>query len=132
MARFNYEVTMFFLPLKMRQEIAALPEMEDPMLKEMLLLEPEDLQASLDRMGRQLKARGMSPLVILAYQTLGPAMRENRAVLAYRAQTGSSEVANAIPDLASVDEAVNLAVQEWRLNPREQAQLRQLLLPLAP
>lgn len=123
---------MFNLPTRMRREIAARREMEDQEIKELLEMEAEPLQVELDRMAQQLKEQGLSPLVILAYQTLGPALRENRAVLAYRAQTGSSEVANAIPDVATATEATRLATAEWNLNPREQRQLHKLLLPLEP
>jgi hypothetical protein len=53
-------------------------------------------------------------------------------VQAYRAQTGNSAIANALPDVATADEAVSLAVAEWHLNAQEQQQLLDLLIPLEP
>ena len=126
------EATMFNLPTRMRREIAARPEMEDRAIKYMLKMEPEPLQQLLDEMGNKLEQRGFGPSVIVAYQALGPLLRENRAVMAYRAQTGNSETANALPDLANVTEAVDLATLEWHLDDKEQQQLQELLTPLAP
>lgn len=123
---------MFNLPTRMRREIAARPEIADQAIKQMLEMEAEPLQQLLDAMGDKLEKQGFGPTVIVAYQALGPLLRENRAVLAYRAQTGNSETANALPDLASVTEAVDLAVLEWHLDDQEQQQLQELLMPLAP
>jgi hypothetical protein len=123
---------MFNLPTKMRQEIAARPEIADPLMQRLLAMAAEPLQVELDKRAGQMKARGISPLVIVAYQALAPALRENRAVQAYRAQTGNSAIANALPDVATADEAVSLAVAEWHLNAQEQQQLLDLLIPLEP
>lgn len=123
---------MFNLPTPMRKAIAALPEIEEPQIKALLELEPEPLQAALDKMARQLKARGNSPLVVAAYQALAPLLRENKAVKAYQAKTGSSEAARALVDLNSAEEAVALATQEYRLDSKEQAQLLKLMQAQEP
>lgn len=109
-----------------------MPELEDKQIKALLELEPEALNQALDKMARQLQARGNSPLVVAAYQALAPVLRENKAVLAYRAKTGSSETANALPDLATAQEAVDLATREYQLNSKEQAQLFKLMQAQVP
>ena len=116
---------MFNLPMRMRLDLAEL--VQNSMIRDLLRLPENDLQASLDRMGRQLRMNGQTPSVVAAYQALAPLLWEAEAVRAYRARTGSSQVANALPELANLEEALDLAQVDYRLSPREHKSLRKLL-----
>ena len=116
---------MFQLPERMRRELATL--VKDPQIKALLMLPEQELQQALDAMAQKLRTRGLEWPVIAAYQALAPLLWENVAVLAYRAQTGASGTAAALPDLGTVDEALNVALVDYRLNPQQQRQLRKLL-----
>ena len=116
---------MFSLPLRIREEIAEL--VKDAQIKALLMLPEQELQEELDRMGRQLRAQAVTVNVVTAYQALAPLLWEAEAVRAYRARTGSSEIAQALPELASVQEAMESAQVDYRLTPPEQRRLHKLL-----
>jgi hypothetical protein len=117
---------MFNLPLIMREDLAAL--VKDPQIKALLLLPDQELQEELDRMGQQLRARGVPVGVVVAYQALAPLLWEADAVRAYHLQKGSSEIMMALPEVASVQEALELAQVDYRLTVPEERRLRRLLL----
>lgn len=119
---------MFQLPTRMRRDLSKLAK--TPLMKDLLAMEPEELQQNLDQLARQLRAQGHSPVVAAAYQAVGPLLLEADAVRAYRAQAGSSDVMKALPEVTTVSEAMRIARADWPMDAKEERALKRLLREL--
>lgn len=116
---------MLNLPHKIRKEIA--PLVENQALKALLQMEPEALDKQLEIQGDRLEAQGHGPKVIRAYQEIGPLLLENRALMTFLGSPENSELRGALPDVASVGEALILAQREYRMSETEVKELQPML-----
>lgn len=81
----------------------------------------------LDEQDRLLRRAGCGPRVSLAYQLVAPLLLENEAISKFVVDHEAPGLRAALPELLSVEEALNLACQEYRLSALEQRQLKVLL-----
>ena len=70
---------------------------------------------------------GADNKTVLAYRLTAPLLLENEAISAYIVATDNASLRTSLPELTSINEALMLASQEYRLNESQQDNLRQLL-----
>jgi hypothetical protein len=88
----------------------------------------QELPAGLDKLVDQpLEAQGADNRTILAYRLVAPLLIENEAISDYILLANSPSLRASLPEVISVNEAVILASQEYRLTTPQQAKLTQLL-----
>lgn len=93
-----------------------------------LFRQPADrMLAELNAMESRLEAVGASARVVRAYLLTAPLLTENLAISTYLAERQSVTLREALPELTTIREAVDLATAEFRLTAREQTHLRTLL-----
>ena len=73
------------------------------------------------------EAMGADNQTVLAYRLTAPLLMESEAISAYIVETQNEMLRSSLPELNSVNEAVELATMEYRLNQSQQEKLRQLL-----
>lgn len=71
--------------------------------------------------------QGANNSTVLAYRLVAPLLQETVAISEYLEETERMDLRAALPEVNSVNEAVILASQEYRLSPSEQTKLRLLL-----
>jgi hypothetical protein len=88
----------------------------------------QELPAGLEKLvDAPLEAQGADNKTVLAYRLVAPLLQENEAISEYLLLVNSPSLRASLPELTSVNQAVILASQEYRLNPSQQAKLTQLL-----
>ena len=118
---------MFQLPLKYRKELAELPEIKSPKIRKLLRMSDEALDETLAVSTKKLKEAGHSDRVVRAYQTVAPLMLENKAILKFLRIPGNWDLSSVLKDVATPQEAANLAVLEYRLSIKEVDELLPML-----
>ncbi len=119
---------MLNLNLEVRRRLAKL--VESPTIKKLLEMESEELDQILEDQLDGLEKRGANPTVALAYQLVAPLYQENQAVMTFLAEPANFHLSGALPDLATVQEAVDVATAEYRLTPEQQKELESMLAEL--
>ncbi len=119
---------MFNLPHKNRLELAEY--VQSPQIKQILELPEPLLQKFLTKQVSDLERKKVPRRVALAYQLTAPFLLENRSILTFLAVPANSSLSPALPDVATPDEALQLAQQEYQLLPQEVKKLRPLLVSL--
>ena len=118
---------MYQAPATTWNAIAKAVPLAQPENRRLFSLNQATLLSVLQEQADRLAARGISPKVIKAYQTLGPLLMENEALTAYCVKTGNLALREMLPELVTTAEALHLAQQEYRLTVQECEQLKQLL-----
>ena len=90
-------------------------------------LDLPELTKELAKMEDVLKAKGADARVTRAYLLTAPLLAENEAISSFVEMTNRQDLRSSMPELTSVNEAVILASQEYRLSPSQQAKLTHLL-----
>lgn len=116
---------MYQIPATTLNQIAQTVELKYPAMAQLFLMTQEELTAELEAQAMRLAARGISNKAILAYQTVMPLLLENAAISRYIVKTGSSR--RTLPEVTTIAEALNLALQEFRMTPPQLRELKQLL-----
>lgn len=116
---------MMNLPQRFRAELAELTQ--NKTVTAMLKMDDETLEQSLEIQGDRLEKSGTSSQVSLAYQTVAPLLVENQAILTYTARPERSDLKAVLVDVATPEEALNLAQREYRLDQKEIAELLPML-----
>lgn len=117
---------MYQAPTPVWNEIAASQPLSKPWF-DLFRMDFEELTKALEPIEKKMETQGVDSTVIRAYLLTAPLLVENVAVSSYIEMTGRQDLRNSLPELTSVNEAVILATQEYRLNPSQQARLTKLL-----
>lgn len=89
---------------------------------------PENLPKGLEKMvDAPAEAMGADNKTVLAYRLVAPLLQENEAISQFLLETQRPNLRASLPELTSVNEAVILASQEYRLTASQQQKLTQLL-----
>ena len=116
---------MYNVPAQLLNQIAPLCQTEA--WRQVFSKNQDQLGKELEGAAQALEKRGISPAVILAYQTVCPLLAENEAISKYIARTGLLEIRQLLPEVLSVNEALLLMMQEHNLDDKQTDQLRMLL-----
>lgn len=106
-------------------EIAETQELKSEWAKREFRLNPEQMAESEDREYQALLKRKIPHPVASAYLDLKPLLLERKAISAHLRK--NPELANCLPEINSISEAVTLASMDRPLSPQEQKQLTALL-----
>ena len=118
------------VPMGVWNEIAKSQPLSQPWAT-LFRLEPDQLETQMERLvDGPAQAMGADNRTLLAYRLTAPLLAENEAISAYLLEMDRQELRNSLPELTSVNEAVILASQEYRLNASQQKKLTALLSKL--
>jgi len=118
---------MYQVATRFWNEIAATQVLKTEWAKVLFAMNSEEMLEALDAQANALETRGIPNAVILAYQQMAPLLVENDAISRYIVATENLSLRAAMPEVATVDEAVYLAAAERSLN-QEQARILASLL----
>ena len=114
-------------PIQAWNEIAQSQALSQPWAT-LFRMTQQELPAGLEKLvDGPLEAQGADNKTVLAYRLVAPLLMENEAISDYLLLANSPSLRASLPELTSVNQAVILASQEYRLNPSQQAKLTQLL-----
>jgi hypothetical protein len=85
------------------------------------------LTEALAKLESDLEVKGADAAVCRGYVLVAPLLRENVAISRFLEAQQSPDLRSCLPELTSINEAVALATQEYRLKPSQQTQLADLL-----
>jgi hypothetical protein len=89
---------------------------------------PETLPGLLAKLvDEPAEAAGADNKTVLAMRLVAPLLVESEAISAFILEEQNPSLRTSLPEVNSVNEAVMMASQEYRLNPSQQAKLTQLL-----
>ena len=115
------------VPMAVWNEIAQSQPLSQPWAT-LFRLTPEALpQQTLELVDKPAQKQGADNKTVLAYRLVAPLLQENEAISQYLLETQRPSLRTSLPEVISVNQAVILASQEYRLNPSQQAKLTQLL-----
>lgn len=122
---------MHGIPEELRQSLAE--GMKHPQIKALFSMSSDELNTAMDSQANLLVEKSkVTPRVALAYLAFAPLMVENEAISRFVVDSGNSSLRMILPEVVSVQEALNLATREYRLTEQEARQLYRLLVPLTP
>ena len=107
------------------QEIARTQKISRPLWRR--LMESDNPQPMLDQVESDLEKAGANARMIRAFLLVAPLLDESEAISRYVEATGRTDLRNSLPEINSLNEAVILAAQEYRLIPSQTMQLKKLL-----
>lgn len=105
-------------------ELAATQPLQTEMAKRLFPLPQEQLSAALEAEHAVLAEELGDPVVALVYQTVAPLLWERKAISAFVAKHGPNP---ALPEVLSIEEAVQIGSMEHLLTVSEQKTLRERL-----
>ena len=118
---------MYQVPMAIWNEIAQSQPLSQPW-GTLFRLTPEELPPMLEKLvDKVAEDQGANNSTVLAYRLVAPLLQETVAISEYLEETDRMDLRAALPEVNSVNEAVILASQEYRLSPSEQTKLRLLL-----
>lgn len=86
---------------------------------------PQQMDKALEYQREKMATAGYSSTVIVAYQTMAPLLAEREAIQAF--VMDNPELAAALPDVLTADEAMKYAMGDWMLSRRDEQTLLELL-----
>lgn len=98
-----------------------------PFWRKVMETPPEQFDQAIAMVDAQAEKLTKDNKVVLAYRLTAPLFMETAALSAFIVETGQQSLRQSLPELTSVNEAVELATLEYRLSPSQQKQLAQLL-----
>lgn len=117
---------MYQTPVPVWNAIAQSQALSQPWA-DLFRLDPEALSAALQGMEASMAQKGADPKVIRSFLLTAPLLVENEAISTYLEESNRFSLRSSMPELTTVNEAVILASQEYRLSTSQQAQLSTLL-----
>ena len=118
---------MYQVPTSVWNEIAKAQPLSKPW-STLFRLNYEQLTKQLPKLvDEPIEAQGADDSTVLAYRLVAPLLQETEAISAYIEETGNLNLRASLPEINSVNEALILASEEYRLNPSQQSLLRKLL-----
>lgn len=103
---------------------------QDPGWSQVFAMNAAGQERAMDRLRQLLVARGIGPVVILAYKTFAPLLAEPAAIAHFNML--NPEYRGALPEICSVAEAMIYADGDFRFDEEEAKQLRGLLAEPLP
>ena len=118
---------MYQVPMSVWNQIATSQALSQPWFR-LFRMTPEELPQGLETLvDKPAEKMGADDQTVLAYRLVAPLLIENEAISSFAVEMNRPDLRAAMPELISVNEAVILASQEYRLKPSQQAKLRDLL-----
>ena len=118
---------MHQVPMPVWNEIAKSQPLSQPWAT-LFRMTPENLPKGLENMvDAPAEAMGADNRTVLAYRLVAPLLQENEAISQFLLETQRPNLRASLPELTSVNQAVILASQEYRLTASQQQKLTQLL-----
>lgn len=118
---------MHQVPMPVWNEIAKSQPLSQPWAT-LFRMTPENLPKGLEKMvDAPAEAMGADNKTVLAYRLVAPLLQENEAISQFLLETQRPNLRASLPELTSVNQAVILASQEYRLTASQQQKLTQLL-----
>ena len=114
-------------PTPVWNEIAASQPLSQPWATLFRMDDDQMPQGITKYLDNPAEAMGADNQTVLAYRLTAPLLMESEAISAYIVETQNEMLRSSLPELNSVNEAVELATMEYRLNQSQQEKLRQLL-----
>ena len=114
-------------PTAVWNEIAASQPLSQPWATLFRMDEEQMPQGITQYLDNPAEAMGADNSTVLAYRLTAPLLIESEAISDYIVETQNDMLRASLPELNSVNEAVELATMEYRLNPSQQAKLTELL-----
>lgn len=111
-------------------EIAETQTLATEWARRAFAMEPEEMAELFDRECATLKAQGVQRPVALALSTVKPLMLEAQAISGYLTEMNRPDLIGALPSVPTPEDAMELAVMEYRLTPQQARQLLGLLRKL--
>lgn len=118
---------MYQAPTPVWNEIAASQPLSQPWATLFRMDDDQMPQGITKYLDNPAEAMGADNQTVLAYRLTAPLLMESEAISAYIVETQNEMLRSSLPELNSVNEAVELATMEYRLNQSQQEKLRQLL-----
>ena len=118
---------MYQAPTPVWNEIAASQPLSQPWATLFRMDDDQMPQGVTKYLDNPAEAMGADNQTVLAYRLTAPLLMESEAISAYIVETQNEMLRSSLPELNSVNEAVELATMEYRLNQSQQEKLRQLL-----
>ena len=119
---------MHATPTPIWNEIAKTQQLSTALWRRLFKLKADPLAAALESLETELEAQGADVRTIRGYLLVAPLLQENLAISSWVERTGRTDLRSSLPELTSINEALILASQEYRLSPSQQTKLRQLLM----
>lgn len=123
---------MHQLPAEVWNKIAASQALQLQASEQLMAMDQPQLDAALEQQAQALREDGKPEAVISAYQALMMPLAEQEAISRYINQTDSLALRQALPDVASAEEALQLAANDYPLTPDDLQILYPLLQALQP
>ena len=118
---------MYQAPTPVWNEIAASQPLSQPWATLFRMDDDQMPQGITKYLDNPAEAMGADNQTVLAYRLTAPLLMESEAISAYIVETQNEMLRSSLPELNSVNEAVELATMEYRLNQSQQEKLRKLL-----
>ena len=118
---------MHQVPMPVWNEIAKSQPLSQPWAT-LFRMTPENLPKGLENMvDAPAEAMGADNKTVLAYRLVAPLLQENEAISQFLLEAQRPNLRASLPEVTSVNQAVILASQEYRLTASQQQKLTQLL-----
>lgn len=121
------EPKVYQTPVPIWNEIVESQQLLHREMERLFSMDQEELFKALEDEDKKLEARGLDSTTIVAYHLTAPLLLENEAISRYIQQTNQQFLRASLPELTTVNEAIYLATQEYRLTPSQTKKLRTLL-----
>jgi phosphoglycerate-specific signal transduction histidine kinase len=108
-------------------EIAASQPLHQPFKTLFKMMDEEMIDGIHSLLDKTAEDQGADNKTVLAYRLTAPLLLENEAISAYIVATGYASLRTSLPELVSVNEALMLATEEYRLSEFQQGKLKSLL-----
>lgn len=118
---------MYQVPTSIWNEIAKTQKILHQPWARLFPLPSDKLLPELAKIEQKLDRDGADARVVRAYLLTAPLLTETVAISRFVEASLSNSLRSCLPELTAISEAVALATAEYRLSPKQQAQLRQLL-----
>lgn len=118
---------MYQVPTQTWNEIARSQRLRSQMGLDLFHLDQEQMLAAVAEREKLLERKGVDPKTTRAFVQVAPMLLENEAISRYVQAESLPSLRSCLPELTSINEAVDLATKEYRLNTLQMQRLRKLL-----
>lgn len=124
---------MYQTPTAIWNEIAETQDLRYPEWERLFRMDPDQQMQALDKLQHKLEREDKaSTRTILAYTLTAPLLLENVAISKFIQESPRDNLRLSLPELTTIQEAVDLATAEYQLSAKEQRHLRALLREAYP
>lgn len=118
---------MYQVPAQIWNLIAKTQPVQSAHWRSLMEMSQDKLTQELAKLEADLERKGADAQVIRGYVLVAPLLRENVAISRFVETQASPDLRSCLPELTSINEAVGLATEEFRLKPSQQTRLAELL-----